>query len=341
MPPRLSLEEHLKEKVLPVYAFLGSERVLVAEAIATLREHVLKVAPDFNRHDFSMREASMDRVVGAARTLPMMAPVRFVHLADIDLFKGKDATPLIDYLANPVSTTVLCITGEKIDQRTKLGQAIHKVAAVFNFEPPKQKDLPSVITRRALKLGIQIAPDATLLLADFIGAEIGTLDRALEKMALHAGENQTITTEDVEATVAPTRMHSIFELTDAIGSRNVAQASILLRNLLSTGETGLPILSMIARQFRQLLRVKIALSQGVKSAGLASRLSVPPFLVHALVAQAARYQALELQHALSLALDAEIRMKSSSIDHGVILERLLLDSMNLSLNPTRKAAASS
>ncbi len=337
MAARTDFERQVeKGELLEVYGLVGSETVLVSEAVTLLRARTLTRAPDFNRHEFTAREVSIEQVIEAAGTLPMMAPKRFVHLADVHLLKQKDQQTLAAYVERPAPHTVLCLAGDKLDQRTKLAQALNARQALFSFEPPRQQEMAAWIERRAKKRGFAIAAEAAQLLADFVGTEVGTVDRSLEKLALHAGEGQPIGIEDVEATIAPTRVHSIFELTDAIGARDLGRASVLLRNALSGGESGLPVLGMIARQFRQLLQVKSLLDQRLPPREIAGRLGIRPFLIDSLVAQARRYEERELYRALDAALRADIRLKSSGLDAGVALDRLLVEAMGA--NPPRTRA---
>lgn len=328
MAPGVDFERHLAAgKILPVYALVGVERLLVTEAVQALREKVLTKAADFNRDELVGGEAPIEKVVTAAGTLPMMAPRRWVHLSEVQDVKVKDVEPLLAYLASPSPQTVLCLSGEKVDQRTKLGMALAKSGGLFVFDAPRQQDLPAFIEQRARRRGVTIEPDAAQLLADLVGADVGSVERSLEKVALHAGGGKPVTTDDVEATVAPTRVHSIFELTDAIGARDLGKATLLLRNAIGGGESALGVLAMITRQFRQILQVKTLRERGASSRDIASQAGIRPFLVDSLVAQARRYEVPELQGALEAALRADVRLKSSGVAPEVILDRLLVEVM--------------
>lgn len=320
------LERHLEhEEPRPFYALVGADRLLVGEAVAAVRDKTLTRAPEFNRHEFSAADTPIAAVVEAAGTLPMLASRRFVHLTDVHALKAAEQPSLVAYLERPAPHTVLCLSGEKIDGRTKLGQKLSQSGALVAIEPPRPQELAGFVQRRARKRRIELDTEAAQLLADLIGAETGVLDRALEKAALYAGEGARVTVADVEETVAPTRLHSIFELTDAVGQRDLGRASALLRNALGGGESALGVLAMITRQFRQLLRVKALAGRGAARAEITERLGIRPFLVDALVAQARRYDAAELEHALDAALRADIRLKSTRISPGVVLDRLLVD----------------
>lgn len=328
MPARSDFETVLSRgPIPPVVALVGADTLLVRDAIDALRNKVLTRAADFNRDELRVGEAPIERVIDAAKTLPMMAERRWVHLAAIDKLKAEAQVALLGYLEAPSATTVLCLSGEKIDQRTKLGSRLNKEGYLFAFEPPRQQELAAWITRRAARHHAKIDGDAAHLLADLVGIELGSLDMSLAKLAVFAGADTSITTEHVEALVAPTRVHSIFELTDAIGARDTGRASALLRNALEGGENALMVLGMIARQFRQLLGIKEMLEDRASNNDLVRELGIRPFLVDALKGQARRYDKHELSNALLAIQRADVSLKSSRLSHGVILDRLLVDVM--------------
>ena len=322
MAARHDWERHGKsEAPLPVYALLGSSSLLVSEAVSQLRNRVVQTARDFNSDE--LQAGSVDAALGAARTLPMMAPKRWVHVAQAQRLTAKEHAPLADYLKKPNPTTVLCLSGEKIDQRTKLGQALSKSGALFAFEPPRPSELPAWIGRRATAQGQRIEPEAASLLADLIGGELGNLLMSLDKVALYAGADATITSEHVAAAVASTRIASVFELTDAVGKREWGQASLLLRNILDGGESGLVVLAMVVRQLRQLVLLK-TVGERQSQGALAAALGVRPFVVETLRSQAQLFSVTQLHASLAAAADVDAQLKSSRIDHGLILDGLLV-----------------
>ncbi|MEZ0312820.1 MAG: DNA polymerase III subunit delta [Myxococcota bacterium] len=327
MPARSDFDRYIKDPNEPVVALVGTDTLLLRDAIDVLRAKTLTRAPDFNRDEMRAGETTIERVLDAARTMPMMAEKRWVHLSAIDKLKVEAQAAVLAYLEAPSPTTVLCLSGEKIDQRTKLGSRLAKDGRLFAFEPPRQNELAQWVARRAARHQTKIDPDAAQLLADLIGIELGSLDMALSKLAVYAGADTAITAEHVEQLVAPTRVHSIFELTDAIGARDAAKASGLLRNALDGGENGLMVLGMIARQFRQLIGVKEMLDEGARNNDLASELGIRPFLVDALKAQSRRYSKRELEEALLAVQRTDVKLKSSRLAHGVTLDRLLVDVM--------------
>lgn len=328
MAPRSDWVRHLeKEARLPVYVLLSSEPLLLTEAITALRQRVLTHAPDFNRDELGGARVTGAQIVAAANTLPMLATHRWVHVSEANKLATAEHAALIAYLAKPSASTVLCLSADKLDGRLKLGQALNRANVVFTLEPPRAAELPAWIGRRATQAGYTLHHDAATLLADLIGTELGTLLTSLDKLALYAGPQAAITTEHVEAVIAATRISSIFELTDALGKRDWLKASGLLRNILDGGESALVVLAMLVRQLRQLLKLKELQEGGARGPDIVQALGIRPFLLEPLGQAARRYTVDELYRAVAAAGHADERLKSGRLEHGMVLEQLLLEIM--------------
>ncbi len=308
----------------PVYALISEEPLLVREAVAALRGQVLVAAPDFNADEFLGGEVKAQRIIESASTLPMMARARWVHVRDVHRLKAAEQAALLPYLEKPSASTVLCLSGEKLDLRTKLGASLKGMGAVFALAPPKTYQLAEWIRTRARALKLTLESDAAQLLADLVGVDLGGIDMALKKLALYAGQGEAITLAHVDEAVAPTRVQSVFELTDAVGRRDMAGASLVMRGALVGGESALLLITMIARQLRQLTKVK-----GLAAGGhtVAQALGVQPFVADKLAEQAREYDTRELCAGLAAVHAADLRLKSSGLDPALVLDRLLVDIM--------------
>ncbi|MEZ4270125.1 MAG: DNA polymerase III subunit delta [Myxococcota bacterium] len=328
MPPRSDYARHIaQDEPLAIYLLVSVETTLLNEAVRNLRRRVLTAAPDFNRNEFRAG-TPIAEVIQAARMMPMMAQKRWVALENVDKCKAAELAPLLDYLASPSPSTTLCLSATKVNGNTKWVKELIKQKAYFTLQPPSQRDLPQWLFKRAEDKGYGIDRDAAAYLADLIGSDVGALDMALEQLWTHANA-QTISHADVDALIAPTRVRSIFELVDAIGRRDLGNASLLLRRAIDGGEAALRVLAMITRQFRSILQTKILKAGGASKPEIARSAKVAPFLVDSLLQQARRYDTHELYAALDAAARADIRIKSTSLSHGVILDHLLIEVMQV------------
>ena len=75
MTPEAAILEAKKAALRPVYLVSGSEQWLRDEVVAALRAASLGSGiAAFNEDRFTAGETDVDKVVAAARTVPMMAP---------------------------------------------------------------------------------------------------------------------------------------------------------------------------------------------------------------------------------------------------------------------------
>ena len=303
----------------PIYAVLTPAMVLRQEAVARLRAEAVQTAADFNCDEFRAGECDLAAVLRAAHTLPMLAPRRWVHLAAVHLLRAEGLQALAAYVAAPVPTTVLCLSGDRLDQRLKLAQALKKAQALVPVPTPRPHELGRWLQQRAQAEGLQLSGDAAALLVQLVGSDLDLLLQGLEKVRLYAGQDGTrLELEQVGEAVAATRMSTVFELNDAIGARTWGPASLKLRQLLQGGEAALMVLAMISRQLRQLLQLKAA------GPADSRRLGVPSFALAGLQAQARRFSEAELVQGLHHAAAADLALKSSRLPAECIMERLLL-----------------
>src|SRR4051812_30518692 len=108
--------EQLGDGEGPLYWICGKERFLVDRAVTGIKERVLDPRTrDFNYDLFYAKEAGAPRIVGAARTLPMMAKRRLLIIRDADALDAKGLEPLIPYVGDPAPESCLVFVAEAAD----------------------------------------------------------------------------------------------------------------------------------------------------------------------------------------------------------------------------------
>lgn len=309
----------------PIYVLDGDERVLVDEAVELLKEKALDPrSRDFNFDAFSGKQAGLTRVLDAAQTLPAFAPRRMVLVQGADALFGDDDTAMLAYLERPNPTTVLVLVAEKFDARTKIYKAFQKAGVAFRFGRPSEREMPDRVRARAKAMGVAIDELGIRALCHAVGTELGTASQALEVLGLYA-KGRTITGADVEVVVQVTKEESIFELTDAVGGGDRGRALLGLHQLIAVGrQHPLPILAMIARHFRNLLKARAALDSGAGRDEIQALVGVPPFVVDKLLRQARTQPLAAWAQALEHIGQADRALKGGALDGHRVLERLVL-----------------
>jgi DNA polymerase III subunit delta len=323
MAARTDLWIHLKnEPSLPVYTLVSSETVLQQEAVQYLRRALVPQTSDFNQNFWRLGDVSLPTVIQAAQTMPFMSDKRFVLLSDLQKLKATEQDALLTYLKDPNPTTILCLCADKLDLRQKLAKQLQEMQALFILDLPVARALPEWLIKRAQKRSLRITLEAAQLLVEWLGTDIGVLDRAIDAASCYA-KDAMIEAEHIAQTVTQTTLPSIFAFTDALGNRDLSKATLLLQQLMTDADSALPTLAMITRQIRLLLNTQALLSQKLSELELAKQLGVRPFVVGTLLQQAQCYQQPELQRALELAMQVDWQCKSSRLSGSLLLQNLV------------------
>jgi DNA polymerase-3 subunit delta len=141
-----------------------------------------------------------------------------------------------------------------------------------------------------------------------------------------------VTLGDVETMVLAAKQRSLYELTDAISSKDRPRALRLLHGLLNASDGGedaaIGHLYMLARTFRQMLIISEKNVRDPRAIWqvLWQGFRMPPFAAEDLIKQARRYKSRrELTRAIRLVARADLELRSSPANKLLVLERLILD----------------
>jgi DNA polymerase-3 subunit delta len=257
-----------------------------------------------------------------ARTLPMLASHRVVVFHGVQQLRKADLQHLIDYVNDPSETTALfcCSTDSEIN---KMPPALRQNAMGIACKRIQGSQLQQWVTRTVTQHGAEITGNAVAGLLQEHDNDLQMLTRELDKLSTYAGEGGRITLADVQAVSQASRHHSLFALSDALGSRQVSQALTLVDRLLQQGEPPLVVLSMIIRHLRLLWSVKQLARQRQNVGGMAKTLGLPQPVCRQLVDHSRQVSTDHLQRLYGAAVDADLAFKTSNKPPRAILEGLI------------------
>jgi DNA polymerase III subunit delta len=337
--PDAAIAQAKKGALLPVYVVTGEETFLRDQVIAELRAAALGGGvPEFNEDKFTAGEASVDKVLSAVKTVPMMARKRFVCIRGAERWDSGDADEgerpdpkreapldrLADYAAAPVDSTCLVITSTKIDGRRRLVTLAKKQGFIVACEPLDAHALRSWIERRCGERGHAIDRDVAELIAEIAGTDLARLEDVVERLGLFVGSSEPITEVAVGECVARVRTADTWALVDAVGRRDLGGAFRLLADVYDSRDRGLPLLGALAWSIRQLAKFQIAIEAGASTDEAARRAGVfQPYRAKEIAQKARSMRARELERWLLVLADTDIALKSSRRSPDAILEDML------------------
>jgi DNA polymerase III subunit delta len=318
------LESDLKRELRPLYMVLGPEIYQCRSAITLLKKHAL--SPDsaaFDYSEFSAGDASVDEIMEAAGTFPMVAKRRLVLVTDAERMSDSNQGKLLDSLVNLSSRGMLVLLAEDLDRRKKFYKIFKDQHCVAEFPRLKGVSLEKWAEAFLRKEGYRISGALIKRIVELVGSDLQTLASELEKLMLSSGREKEISGIAVEELVRASRQHGIFELINAIGQHDRSSALRSLANLLSMGEPPLVIVAMMARHCRQMLIAKEGLLQGTKPQEIAGAAQIPPFMLEPFLRQARATDVTSVQKMYVRLAAIDKRFKSSSLDERVMLESLI------------------
>lgn len=320
-----ALEKGLKaRKTFCSYVILGPEKYFCCEALRLLKQGLIaSEAIAFNYTELSGESDSIEDIIAALNTFPMMSPLRLVYVSNAAKMVKEAQERLIDYLGNPCLKSVLVLEADELDRRTGFFKALKELACILDFPKLKNYELERWVAEYVHKRGFNVSPASIKKLVDLAGSDLQTVVNEIEKLLLFSGSRRNISDSDIENLVSRSRQHGIFELTTAIGMRDRIGALIHLNSLLDAGEKPLMILSMLARHFRKVLIAKEILSRGGSPQDAAAAAQIPVFIMDKFLGQLKRVSTEEAEKMFLRLAETDLRFKSSSMSEKILLETLL------------------
>lgn len=309
-----------------VYLLAGSERFLIERAADLLKRASLGDGPaGFNDDLFHGNQGfSAQRLINAARTLPMMAAARFVLARDVDQAQPAELEALAAYIPAAVETSCVVLTATKLDKRSKLYKAALSAGAAYEAQPLKGPALRRFAADEAKRRGHALTSRAADALVEAIGEDLAAIDDATERLSLYVGAGEKIDVDAVEACVSRIATDSIWALVDAVSLRDAKKALHATGSLLGDREPPLRILGMVARQLRIVARMREALASGLRDRDAATAAGAPPFKARELTESARRFTARDLAAAFATLASADLALKGSRVPPERVLEEAIL-----------------
>lgn len=330
---------------MPVVLIVGEEHVRVELALSAMTRASLAVDPARMNHDrFIAGEARIDTVLGAAQSLPMMAPWRLVVVrhaerwerggadsgegeAEAELATGVSDAPLdrlAAYAKSPNPSTLLVIVATKLHGQRRLVTLAKKEGFFVDAGPFSRDELIQELQRAATARGTKLASAEASHLVELLGTDLAIQFDALERLSLYVGAGQPITAQAIQEVVSPISQATVWQVVDAISQRRTGDALALLSSVYDPRDGGLRVLGGIAFGVRQLAKLQAALASGMNEASAAKAAGLPPFRVREGMASLKCVGAAAPQRWLGLLAQADRALKSSRRKPDRILDELLV-----------------
>ena len=310
-------------EVAPLYFLFGEEDFLLERALQRLLERVSP--PDFRDFNFTVfygKECRAEQIIDNAMTLPMFADRRVTLVKRADELTADTLEQLIPYIASPSPQSCLIFQAAKIDQRRKFFAELKKSDSLVEFKRLKEEQLDGFIRREALASGKTFDAEAAALLVYYCGTVLRELVAQMEKLIVFVGSRDRVTAEDVKTIVSDTKVDTVFEFANALGSRDADRALRQLQILLRDADAPYMLVGAIARHFRQLCLICELQGKKASSDEISKRLKINPYFLKGMMGQARNFRLQEFRRIFALLHETDLGLKSGG-KQGTLFEMML------------------
>ena len=338
-------------KLRAAYVFVGDEAFFRKRFRDAILEHLVPAdLRDFSLFEFDLGDTDLAEVLDRARTPSLMAPFQVFFVRGVKNLFGRGSNEeklaaIEDYCKNPNPDALIVFVADHIsipadvrkiemqdrERYQRIRDTMGQYCGIVELARVEEGEAVRWISDYCASQAVQIEADGARELVDALGGDMMMISNELEKLILYVGEKKRITLGDVETMVLAAKQRSLYELTDAISSKDRVRALEVLDAILSSGdgeEASIGHVYMLAKSIRQML---IILERNVRDqrmlwAALWQGFRVPPFAADDIIRQARRYKSRrELTRAIRLVAKADLALRSNPVSKRLVLERLILD----------------
>ena len=329
------LKDLKNRKFKPLYLLHGEEPFYI-DQISSYVEHQL--LPDaekgFNQTVFYGKDTDPMSVLNASKRYPMMADYQVVIVKEAqDMKWGKDdddkktINPLLNYLENPLSGTILvfCYKYGKFDKRKKIYKAIEKNGLVFESTALYDNKIPGWIEAYITGRGYRISQQAAYMLTEYLGNDLSKIANELEKLMLNIAPGLEITLEQIHTNIGISKEYNIFELQTALGKKDIFKVNQVI-NYFGANPKANPlvlVLGNLNNYFSKVLAYHYVKDKSPQN--LARELGVNPYFIKDYEQAARNYDYGKTIMIISYLREYDLKSKGvdSFTDDGELLKELM------------------
>ncbi len=345
------MTEVQSHKLRPAYVFVGDEAFFRKRCREAILEHLVPdELRDFSLFDFDLSETDLAEVLDRARTPSLMAPFQVFFVKGVKTMFGRGSnedklSAIEQYCKDPNPDAVIIFVADHIsipadarrmemqdkERYERIRETMGPFCGIVELSRVEEGEAVRWLNDYCATRDVKIEADAARELVDALGGDMMMVSNELEKLILYVGEKKRVTLGDVETMVLAAKQRSLYELTDAISSKDRVKALQMLDAILTTGDgddAAIGHLYMLAKAFRQMLVIveRNVRDQRMLWAALWQGFRVPPFAADDIIRQARRYKSKrELTRAIRLVAKTDLALRSNPPSKRLILEKLVLD----------------
>jgi DNA polymerase-3 subunit delta len=277
----------MAEEMQPLYLIAGSDGAKIDATRSRLRARAEREGGSAALEVFEPGEGrgmpDHEALLAAIPAMSLMDSRRYLLADGIERWRDKQLAPVLEALKElPPDLTLVLICRDK--PPAKLVKAVRSAAGeVHEFEAPKARDMPRVLSGEAQGLGFRLDSAAARMLVERMGASPVRLGNELERLALWAGEGGEVDVAALTEMISDTSEAAVWSLSDALIEGDAAAAMRIGERLIGQGENVTGLIYGLASRLRSACTAAAQLEEGVPAQQVESSLKMHPYAAKQLV----------------------------------------------------------
>jgi DNA polymerase-3 subunit delta len=309
--------------------FFGPDQGLVHERAERLAKTVVDDLTDpFRVADLDEAALTSDgaRLFDEAAAISMLGGRRVIRIRSA----GNGLAKLFEsFLDDAAGDALVVVEGGDLQKSASLRKVFEDAdnAAAIQCYGDTAQNLPGVIRDAMKAQGLTLSAEAMDDAVSRLGSDRGITQRELEKLALYAHGQKTVSLEDVRAVMGDEAEVRVEEVCDAAGEGDLKRLDLALERVWGEETSAIAVVRTALGHFQKLLSAKSAMQRG-DNIDFAMKKMWPPIhfsRTSSFKMQATRWNEDRLGEACDLLLETEALCKTTGVPNEAVLGRALFN----------------
>lgn len=309
----------------PVYLLMGEESFYIDRICRFFENKVIEEADrDFNQVVLYGKDTSAAEIVANAKEFPFGSQYKLVivkeakDLKDIDLLKS--------YVENPAESSILVLCHKYGKLKATQYKAYEKKGVVFESVGIKDWNLPDWVQKTASAFKFKLDAQTANILTEHIGNDLSRIFNEFEKLKVILPPGSSITPDVVEQYIGISKEYNIFELQEALGSRNAQKTFKIIHNFTQhlKENPNIKTILMLYNFYHKMLMYHLSPDKSNEALRTIYG-NLPPMILSKNVRYAQSHTIAQLTNIISVLREYDVKSKGvdSNSDEGELLKEMI------------------
>lgn len=305
-----------------IYLLYGQEDYLKRQYMKKLKTALINKEDNMNYRCFKGANINFSEVIDLSETMPFFTDRRLIVIEDSGVFKTPKEQ-LVNYIEHVPATTNFIFVENEVDKRSRMFKKVKEIGYACELERQTEDTLIKWVNGLVAAEHKTMAKETVKLFLLKAGFSMENISKELEKLLCYTLDKKNITNDDVEAICTAEITGKIFEMIDAMSTKNKKKLFSLYFDLISVKEPPMRIIYMLVRQFNLMLQVKELLQRGYGQEIIKDKTKLHSFIVSKMISQLKGFSMEDIKISLNELLEIEEMIKTGRLIDKVGVELFL------------------